>query len=80
MTANNPHIKLFNSGDHGYNIMKAVRTLPSPDNPNANGIREDDPEQTTAEVLRRFRVPAFGASFPPGSELWSSLTRRQTDA
>jgi len=74
VTANNPHIKFFNSNDHGYNVMqvtkgsilctmKAVRTTPSPENPNANGIREDDPQQTTAEVLRKFRVPAFGTTF-----------------
>jgi len=67
--ANNPHIKFFNSDVHGYNLMevtkdsivctmKAIRTTPSPENPNANGIREDDPQQTTSEVLRRFRVPA----------------------
>ena len=69
VVANNPHIKFFNSNEHGYNIvevtkdslfctMKAIRTTPSPENPNANGIREDDPRQTTSEVLRRFRVPA----------------------
>ena len=74
VTANNPHIKFFNSNDHGYNVMevtkdsivctmKAVRTTPSQNNPNASGIREDDPSQTTAEVLRRFRVPAFGTTF-----------------
>lgn len=67
VTANNPHIKFFNSNEHGYNVMevtkdsiactmKAIRTLPSPENPNANGIREEDPQQTTSEVLRRFRI------------------------
>ena len=74
VTANNPHIKFFNSDKHGYNVMevtkgsilctmKAISTTPSPENPNANGIREDDPSQTTAEVLRKFRVPAFGTTF-----------------
>jgi alkaline phosphatase D len=67
--ANNPHIKFFNSNEHGYNLMevtkdsilctmKAIRTAPSPENPNANGIREDEPQKTRAAVLRRFRVPA----------------------
>ncbi len=69
VTANNPHIKFFNSNEHGYNLMevtedsivctmKAIRTLPSPENLNANGIREDEPQKTTAEVLKRYRVPA----------------------
>jgi len=50
VTANNPHIKFFNSNEHGYNVMevtkgsilctmKAIRTTPSlPDNPNANSV------------------------------------------
>lgn len=74
VTVNNPHIKFFNSSEHGYNVMdvtrdsivctmKAIRTNPSPANPNANGIRERDPVKTRSETLRRFRVPAFGTTF-----------------
>ncbi len=68
VTANNPHIKFFNSNEHGYNIMEvtkdsivctmfAIRAPLTPENPNGNGIRESDPSRTTAEVLRKFRVP-----------------------
>ncbi len=73
--AGNPHIKYFNSNDHGHNlievtqdslvcIMKRVR-LTGPVTPENDGsaIKERDPRNTTDEVLRRFRIPAYGTTF-----------------
>jgi alkaline phosphatase D len=68
VTANNPHIKFFNSNEHGYNVMEvtkdsilctmfAIRAPVTAENPNGNGIREPNAARTTSEVLRRFRVP-----------------------
>ncbi len=74
VTANNPHIKYFNSNEHGYNLvevtndsilctMKAVRVVaPTPEN-RGQGIREENPQNTEMTVLRRFRVPARGTTF-----------------
>jgi hypothetical protein len=74
VTANNPHIKYFNSSEHGYNIvevtkdsilcsMKAVRVVaPTPEN-RGQGIREENPQNTEMTELRRFRVPAQGTTF-----------------
>ena len=74
VTANNPHIKYFNSNEHGYNLMevtkdsilctmKAVRVVaPTPEN-RGQGIREENPQNTEMTVLRQFRVPARGTTF-----------------
>ena len=67
VTASNPHIKYFNSNDHGYNLMEVTkdsilctmtRVVPvTPDNENrGSGIKESDPKNTRREVLRKFRV------------------------
>jgi hypothetical protein len=76
VTANNPHIKYFNSNEHGYNLMevtknaiacamKAVRVKSTAVDAHnrGQGTREEDPENTEATVLRRFRVPARGTTF-----------------
>ncbi len=76
VNANNPHIKYFNSNEHGYNIvevtkdsilcsMKAVRVKPTEvDQQNRNqGIREEEAQNTEMTELRRFRVPAQGTTF-----------------
>ena len=72
--ANNPHIKYFNSSDHGYNLveitkdsilctMKAVRVITPTAENRGSGIREPNPENTRRTVLRKFRVPARGTTF-----------------
>ncbi len=76
VTANNPHIKYFNSEQHGYNIievtkdslvceMKAV-VVPEGNITQENrgsAIREENPENTELELLKRFLVPAHGTEF-----------------
>ncbi|MGI8650807.1 MAG: alkaline phosphatase D family protein, partial [Rubrobacter sp.] len=82
VTANNPHIKYFNSEQHGYNIvevtedslvceMKAV-VVPEENITQENrgsAIREPERENTEIELLKRFLVPAFGTDAPgvPGT-------------
>lgn len=67
VTASNPHIKYFNSNDHGYNLMEVTqdsvlctmkRVVPiAPTQQNrGSGIREPNPQNTRSEVLRKFRV------------------------
>lgn len=75
VTASNPHIKYFNSNDHGYNLMEVTKDalvctmkrvrLTGPVTPENDGsaIKERDPQRTASEVLRRFRVPASGSTF-----------------
>ncbi|WP_166395496.1 alkaline phosphatase D family protein [Rubrobacter marinus] len=75
VTASNPHIKYFNSNDHGYNLMEVTKDalvctmkrvrLTGPVTPENDGsaIKERDPRRTSSEVLRRFRVPARGSTF-----------------
>ena len=65
----NPHIKYFNSNDHGYNLVEVTpqsivctmkRVIPQQETPEnrGSGIREPDPQNTVREVLRIFRVNA----------------------
>ena len=74
VTANNPHIKYFNSSDHGYNLvevtkasvlctMKAVHVILLTTENRGSGIREENPQNTKTSVLRKFRVPARGTTF-----------------
>ncbi len=67
VTASNPHIKYFNSNDHGYNLMEITKdsvlctmkrvTPIVPDAENrGSGIKESDPKNTKSEVLRKLRV------------------------
>lgn len=69
VTASNPHIKYFNSNDHGYNVVevtptsvvcimrRVVPTAATPQN-RGSGIREPRPANTRKETLRRFRINA----------------------
>ena len=67
VTASNPHIKYFNSNDHGYNLMEITKdsvlctmkrvTPRVPDSENrGSGIKESNPNNTKSEVLKKFRV------------------------
>ena len=69
ITTSNPHIKYFNSNDHGYNLLevapasvvctmkRVVPTTPTPEN-RGSGIREPNPANTRKETLRKLRVNA----------------------
>jgi len=67
VTGSNPHIKYFNSNDHGYNLMEITKdsvlctmkrvTPIIPDEENrGSGIKESNPKNTKSEVLRKLRV------------------------
>jgi alkaline phosphatase D len=69
VTASNPHIKYFNSNDHGYNVVEVTpasiictmrRVTPKTTTPQnrGSGIREPQATNTQKETLRRFRINA----------------------
>ncbi len=69
VTQSNPHIKFFNSNDHGYNVMEVTpesvlctmtRVTPKTETleNRGSGIREPQPTNTQKETLRKFRVNA----------------------
>ena len=76
VTANNPHVKFFNSEEHGYNLVQVTKdslvcTMKKVGLPLANvsqenqgsAIKEPDPRKTGSGVLKRFRIPAYGTEF-----------------